>query len=144
MALKLATARHDIAPNICSRAVNNQVHARSTRAAMVGVACLPAPALFALVCARIVATNGRCEACDVPMRTLTITGAGNKTAGNGRGRAPHNAMSIHKVRPLLGYVAGNVRILCRTCNEAIGDAATPGDCDDRINALCHQKKWLQE
>ena len=142
MAFKLATARHDIAPDICSRAVNNQVHARSTRAAMVGVACLPAPALFSLVSARIVATSGRCEACNTPMRTLQITGAGNKTQGNGSGRAPHNAMSIHKVRPLLGYVAGNVRILCRTCNEAIGDAATPGDCNDRINALRYQQAQL--
>ena len=98
--------------------------------------------LFALVSARIVATGGRCEACHVPMRTLTITGRGNKTHGNGSGRAPHNAMSIHKVRPSLGYVAGNVRILCRICNEAIDDAATLADCDDRINALRYQQAQL--
>ena len=135
---KTPIARHDIAPGICSRAVNNQCHMRVTRALDKGLPHLAAIALNEAIVGRIVASTGRCECCRIPMSTLTVTGYVGKASGAGKGRAPRTALSIHKVIPALGYVADNIRVICRTCNESIGNAATREECVARLRAVAWQ------
>lgn len=69
-----------------------------------------------------------CEACDVKFDY------GYQENGNSKPRA--NAPSIDRIIPELGYVRGNVALLCHACNVAKGSAATP----EQLKRLA---RWLR-
>ena len=71
----------------------------------------------------------RCERCGVRLRF------GDKAA------TPISP-SCHKVRPSLGYVKGNVSLVCFQCNSDIGEAETIEDCERKIAALRWQIEKL--
>ena len=55
--------------------------------------------------------NDNCPVCELPMSRSNIRG--------GTARSP----TLDKVRPELGYVPGNVAVICKYCNSAKGSAS---------------------
>ena len=51
--------------------------------------------------------------------------------------------SLHKIRPDLGYVTGNLAVLCMECNTAIGEAEDIATVDRKMRALAWQRARLE-
>ena len=62
----------------------------------------------------------------------------------GRGVVQAESPSLHKIRPELGYVAGNLAVVCFACNTAIGEAGTAEQVNARMAALRWQLEQIQK
>ena len=53
----------------------------------------------------------------------------------GDGKAHATSPSLHKINPTLGYVKGNLAVLCFECNTAIGESGDANNVRRKIAAM---------
>ena len=108
--------------------------AAKQRSALKGVAFDGLDELFAHVASELQRNGNACECCK----------QGFERKAEGKGGGGPRSLSLHRVVASRGYTVANIKVICQSCNLAIGETNTLADIDARRAALDWQAEKMGE
>lgn len=136
--IRVTTIRVDfdtiIVANYSTAHVMQLCRAAKQRSELKGVAFDGLDSLFSHVASELQRNNNACECC----------GKGFERKAEGKGGGGPRSLSLHRVVASRGYTVANIKVICQSCNLAIGETNSLVDIDARRAALDWQAKKMNE
>jgi hypothetical protein len=116
-----------------SQHIAQLVRSAKQRAELKGVEFAGYDTLLEHTLSELLRNGFRCECC----------GTDFQRHANGKGGGGKKSLSLHRVKARFGYIPSNIKVICQSCNNAIGETNTLDDVEARFKAL-HWQTTIME